>query len=74
MWLEIHDPYSIGNQYTSGQLKGERRYYDPAEIKKATDVWWPYALIVPRKDSSVRARFRTDESRVPAQKGRGFFR
>lgn len=74
MWLEIHDPYSIDKKYTNGQLKGDRRYYDPAEIKKATDIWWPYALIVPRKNSTLQARFRTDEGRVPAQKGRGVFR
>lgn len=74
MWLEIHDPYSIDNKYTDGQLKGDRRYYDPAEIKKATDVWWPYSMIVPRKDGSLNARFKTEESRVPPQKGRGSFR
>lgn len=74
MWLEVHDPYSIDKKYTSGQLKGERRYYDPADIKTATDIWWPYAIVVPRKNSGTSARFRTEESRVPAQKGRGFFR
>ncbi len=74
MWLEIHDPYSIDQKYISGQLKGDRRYYDPAEIKKATDVWWPFAIIVPRKNDAVQARFRTGESHVPVQKGRGVFR
>lgn len=74
MWLEIHDPYSIDKKYADGQLKGERRYYDPADIKKATDIWWPYAIVVPRKGGGVNARLKTDESRVPPQKGRGFFR
>jgi len=74
MWLEIHDPYSIDKKYTNGQFKGDRRYYDPAEIKKATDVWWPYAIVVPRKNGVIQARFRTEESQAPPQKGRGFFR
>ena len=75
MWLEIHDPYSIDKKYAEGQLKGDRRYYDPVDIKKATDVWWQYAIVVPRKNGTVPARFKAlEESSVPPQKGRGFFR
>ncbi len=74
MWLEIHDPYSIDKKYTDGQFKGDRRYYDPAEIKKATDVWWPYSMIVPRKDGSLHARLKTEKGEIPPQKGRGSFR
>lgn len=74
MWLEVHDPYSIDKKYAGGQLKGDRRYYDPADLKKATDVWWPFAMIVPQKNGTLHARFRAEESRVPSQKGRGFFR
>jgi len=74
MWLEIHDPYSIDQHYADGQLKGDRRYYDPAGLKKATDVWWPFAILVPRKNGTLQARFKTGETDVPPQKGRGFFR
>jgi len=45
VWLEVHDPYSIGQRYASdNQYKGENRYYEAAELKKATDIWWPYTI------------------------------
>ncbi len=45
VWLEVHDPYSIGKRYDSdNQYKGENRYYEAVELKKATDIWWPYTI------------------------------
>lgn len=71
VWLELHDPYSIGMTYTDGKLKGENRYYSPEELKKATDIWWPYFIAVPQKGKGLRT---TSTFTPPPQKGRGFFR
>lgn len=72
VWLETYDPYSIGNRYIDGQLKGQDRYYDPIELKRATDIWWPMAIVIPQKGNAVNARFKVHEKEVPVQKGRGF--
>jgi hypothetical protein len=71
VWLEINDPYSLGMQYENGKLKGENRFYSPEELKKATDIWWPYMIAVPQKGKGLRMK---STLIPPAQKGRGDFR
>ena len=56
-YLEIYDPYSGGDRYTSisgKQLKGRDRYYASDGIKTATNIWWPYAIIVAPAGKSVK--------------------
>lgn len=56
-YLEIYDPYSGGDRYTSiagSELKGRDRYYVSDDIKTATNIWWPYAIIVAPKGKSIR--------------------
>jgi hypothetical protein len=71
VWFEIHDPYSIGMHYADGKLKGENRFYSPAELKKATDIWWEYLITVPQKGRGLRQK---SSVHPPPQKGRGFFK
>jgi len=55
-FLEIYDPYSDGQYYsliTNGQIKGKDRYYIGSDIRHATAVWWPYAIVLARKGSNV---------------------
>ena len=57
-YLEIYDPYSERETYSgldNGQIKGKDRYYLSADIKIATDNWWPYAIIVAPKGRKVTA-------------------
>lgn len=57
-YLEAYDPYSGGLRYTAlgdNQLFGRDRYYRADDIKRATDVWWPYAIIVAPKGQKVTA-------------------
>jgi len=55
-YLEIYDPYSEGQIYTTldvGQLKGKDRYYLSDGIELATSNWWPYAIIAGIKGQKV---------------------
>ncbi|MCO5946871.1 C39 family peptidase [Mucilaginibacter flavidus] len=56
-YLEVYDPYSRGLKYntvTPGQYLGQDRYYVSSDIKAATDIWWPYAIIVAPKGKVVK--------------------
>lgn len=59
-WLETMDPYSFGDTYADDQLKGDHRYYSAAELKKATDIWWPYIMAVSHvsDQSAIRTKLR----------------
>lgn len=76
-YLEIYDPYSGGNRYTSiggNQLKGRDRYYASDGIKAAANIWWPYAIIVAPKGKSIRfsTRLKVDglHKTIPVAGGR----
>ena len=76
-YLEIYDPYSGGDRYTSiagNQLKGQDRYYMSDDIKTATNIWWPYAIIVAPKGKSIRfsTRLKVDglHKTIPVAGGR----
>lgn len=70
LWLECHDPYTFGRTYPDSHLMGENRYYSSKELKKATDIWWPYLIALYKNTPSARFDFVTP----PPQKGRGFFK
>ena len=56
-YLEIYDPYSGGDRYSAiggNQLKGRDRYYASDGIKAATDIWWPYAIVLAPEGKSIR--------------------
>jgi hypothetical protein len=76
-YLEIYDPYSDTATYsviTKGQLKGLDRYYSSAGIKVATDVWWPYTIVVAPKGqqviTSTKLRVNSIHKPVPVAYGR----
>ena len=52
-FYEVYDPYSFGISYSDGTIKGKDRYYREADLDKATQVWWAYAIAVPRKNENV---------------------
>ena len=53
-YLETYDPYSWGNTFfLNKELKGKNRYYLDRFIKPATDIWWPYAIVIPAKGQNV---------------------
>ena len=57
-YLEIYDPYSSAVHYPTINTKvfeGQDRYYSSADIKKATDTWWPYGIIIAPKGQKVTA-------------------
>ena len=56
-YLEIYDPYSAGQHYSSvsTDIKGKDRYYFSDDIKLATNKWWPYAIVVAPKGKSPTA-------------------
>ena len=53
-YLETYDPFSWDKTFfLNKELKGKNRYYLAKFIKEATDIWWPYAIVVPRKGGTV---------------------
>jgi len=75
-YLEAYDPYSGGLRYTAlggDQLFGRDRYYRADDIKRATDVWWPYAIVVAPKGQKVitssRLKVNTIHKAIPEARG-----
>jgi len=57
-YLEIYDPYSGGATYPTvetSQLMGKDRYYISNSIKTATNIWWPYTIIVAPKGKVLKS-------------------
>lgn len=57
-YLEIYDPYSGGLTYptvSTDQLEGKDRYYISNNIKNATNIWWPYTIIVAPKGKVLKS-------------------
>ncbi len=76
-YLEIYDPYSQGETYTTiddGQLKGKDRYYLDYDISRATQNWWPYAIIASQKGqkviASTKGRVLSLKKSIPLASGR----
>jgi len=46
IWYEIYDPWSLNVKYMDGSLKGRNRYYRSEDIMQATNVWWPYTIVI----------------------------
>lgn len=53
-FFEIYDPYSYGERYADGSLKGKDRYYKAADLDLATNNWWDYAIVVSKNTSGGR--------------------
>jgi hypothetical protein len=72
-YLEAYDPYSWSKLYfINNELKGKNRYYLKEDIKQATDVWWPYAIVIPPKGQTVNLTANVTKvanSQAPSQKG-----
>ncbi len=56
-YLEVYDPYSQAQEYFPSVIphepRGQDRYYTSQDIKTATAVWNPYAMIVAPKGQQV---------------------
>ena len=56
-YLEVYDPYSQAQEYFPSVIphepRGQNRYYTSPDIKTATDVWNPYAMIIAPKGQQV---------------------
>ncbi len=46
MYYEVYDPYSCGEKYSNGTLKGENRYYRSRDLNMAVNNWWNYAIVI----------------------------
>ena len=68
-YLEVYDPYSQGMQYYPSVIAhepmGEDRFYLDMDIKKATDMWNPYAYIVyPKGQGAQAAQLTINSTRI----------
>ena len=53
VYYEIYDPYTNHESYADSSPKGKDRYYLSTTITAATNVWWPYAILVAPKGQQV---------------------
>lgn len=53
LWLQTDDSFSLNEKYEDGTYKGKNRYYAASELKKATDQWWPYAMVIAKKGQRI---------------------
>ncbi|WP_207427012.1 hypothetical protein [Pedobacter sp. SYSU D00535] len=53
LWFEVYDPYSNGERYKDGTLKGKNRYYSAKSLSDATVDHWPYCIVVAPKPFPV---------------------
>jgi hypothetical protein len=53
LFFEVYDPYSFGEKYYDGSLKGKNRYYRSKDIYSATRIWWNYAFYISEKNSNI---------------------
>ncbi len=45
-FFEVYDPWSIGESYEGGALKGKDRYYDATSLMNAILTWWPTVYLI----------------------------
>lgn len=72
LYYEIYDPYTDHENYLDNSPKGKDRYYLNSTITAATNVWWPYAIIVAPKGQQViaSAKFKINTvQKIPIAKG-----
>ena len=54
-YVEVYDPNSYGeNHGITHQPLGKDRYYAADQLQLATDIWWKYAIVVARRDETVK--------------------
>jgi len=77
-YLDVYDPFSEGQRYTSafdmGQIKGQDRYYNAGDVRLSTKNWWPYAIIIAPKGkkvtNSIKLRINSLSKPIPISYGR----
>jgi hypothetical protein len=76
-YLEVYDPYSQGQEYFPSVIpnepRGQDRYYTSSDIKTATNVWNPYAMIIAPKGQQAIASTKlnlNNRKSIPAAFGR----
>lgn len=46
LYIEVYDPWSLGQTYPSGELKGKDRLYSSEELTPAIEQWWDYLMVI----------------------------
>ncbi|MGZ3822032.1 MAG: hypothetical protein ACXVB6_15675 [Mucilaginibacter sp.] len=73
LYFEIYDPNTDHETYQDNSPKGKDRYYLDTTIETATNIWWPYAIIIAPKGQQVAGKTglsASSLSTIPQAKGR----
>ena len=46
LFIEVYDPWSLGQTYADGSLKGQDRLYPADELEEAIRQWWNWLIVV----------------------------
>ncbi|MCT4614943.1 MAG: C39 family peptidase [Marinifilaceae bacterium] len=68
-YFEVYDPYSMGEKYITGELKGINRYYKVEDVIESTGLWWKYYIGI-TKDGNVKKKSSLNLEDIPDAKGR----
>jgi len=69
IFYETYDPYSLGQKYDDGALKGLDRFYAGEDLDKASQLWWEYAIVVTKSDE-LSGRRGIDVAKIAHKPGR----
>lgn len=69
LW-DVYDPYSFGDTYPDGTLKGRSRFYRSEEIFLAAKDWWNHAIVISDMKKKGMEFVPPDLSRYPHARGR----
>jgi hypothetical protein len=50
IYFQVYDPFSIDQTNNDNTLKGRNRYYLDVDVFMASANWWPFAIIVGKKN------------------------
>ncbi len=70
VWLEVYDPWSLGQKYNDGTLKGLDRYYRSEDILRATYEWWSNMIVIDNPANPAIRLQAIDPSTIVHQRGR----
>jgi|GEM_PF-2322692 Bacterial surface proteins containing Ig-like domains len=69
IWFEVYDPWSTGQKYIDGSLKGRNRYYRAEDIILATSVWWKFMIVINNPTATRTKAMEIDPSTIVHQWG-----
>jgi hypothetical protein len=50
IYFQVYDPFSIDQTNEDNTLKGRNRFYSDVDVFSASANWWPFAIIVGKKN------------------------